>query len=159
MMRLWFGHPKVWLTKKYDGRNDPCDHLAKWTKVYGAEAQPEWVKLFFQTLDVILMNWQLEIELCHGIEEWDILQQGFLMKFRFEDGFECIDEALQEVKAMVFRILQDPLDLIQPDWTTQLRHTLECYNMTVEEEDEDPRKINIPETEGHFEFEGTQIAN
>jgi len=29
MMRVQFGHPQVWLTKKYDRRNDPCNHLAK----------------------------------------------------------------------------------------------------------------------------------
>lgn len=31
MMRICFGHPKVRLTEKYDGRNDPHDNLAKWT--------------------------------------------------------------------------------------------------------------------------------
>ena len=51
----------------------------------------------------------------------------------FKDEFDCIDEALQKVKATIFRIPQDPLDLIQPDWDTQLSHTLECYNVTVEE--------------------------
>jgi len=34
MMRLHFGHSKLRLTKKYNGRNDQNDHLAKWTKVY-----------------------------------------------------------------------------------------------------------------------------
>jgi len=29
--------------------------------------------------------------------------------------------------------------------------------VTVEEEDKDPRKVNIPETEGHREVEGSQI--
>jgi len=105
------------------------------------------------------MNWYLEIELHHGTDEWDILRQGFLLKFSFEDVFECIDEVLQEVKAAIFRIPQHPLDLIQPDWTTQLHHALECYNVTTEEEDEDPRKINIPEAEGHHEVEGPQIDN
>lgn len=57
----------------------------------------------------------------------------------------------------IFRIPQDPLDLIQLDWTTQLSHTLECYNVTVKEEDEDPTKINIQETEGHYEVEGTKV--
>jgi len=38
------------------------------------------------------------------------------MTFSFEDGFDYIEEALQEVKAMIFRIPQDPLDLIQPNW-------------------------------------------
>jgi len=70
------------------------------------------------TLDVIPMNWYLETELHHGTSEWDILREGFIMKFSFEDGFDCIDEALQEVKASIFRIPLDPLDLIQPDWIT-----------------------------------------
>lgn len=79
--------------------------------------------------------------------------------FNFEDGFESIDEALQEVKATILRIPHDPLELIQQDWSTQLRHALECYNMTVEEEDEDPRNINIPEAKGHRKVEGLQMEN
>jgi len=31
---------------------------------------------------------------------------------------------------------------------------LEWYNVTTKEEDEAPRNINIPEEEGHHEFEG-----
>jgi len=60
----------------------------------------------------------METELHHGIEEWDILRQGFITTFSFEDGVDYIDAALQDVKAVIFRIPQDPLDLIQPDWTT-----------------------------------------
>lgn len=76
------------------------------------------------------------------------------MIFSFEDGFESINEALQEVNAMIFWILWDPLGLVQPDWSTQWRHALECYNMTTEGEDGDPRNINIPEVEGHRVVEG-----
>lgn len=79
--------------------------------------------------------------------------------FSFEDGFESIDEALQEVKATIFKILQDPLELIQPDYSTQLHHALECYNVTAKGEDEDLRNINIPKTEGRHEAEGPQIEN
>lgn len=71
-----------------------CDNLAKWTKVYGTEPQPKWVHLFCHTLDTIPMNCYLETELRHGTVEWDILREGFLMTFSFEDGFKCIDEAL-----------------------------------------------------------------
>lgn len=124
-MRVFFGHLKVRLTEKYDGRNDPHDHLAKWIEVYGVKPQPEWVHLFFHTLDVIPMNWYLEMELCHGTKDWDILRQGFLMMFNFEDGFESIDKELQEVKMIIFRMLHHPIDLIQPNWTTQLSHMLE----------------------------------
>ena len=73
------------------------------------------------------------------------------MTFNFEDRFDCIDEALQEVKASIFRILQDPLELTQAKWATQLSCVLECYNVIAKEEDEDLWKINIPETEGHHE--------
>lgn len=99
------------------------------------EPQLKWVHLFCHTLDIIPMNWYLETELRHGTAKWDILREGFLMTFSFEDGFESIDEALQEVKAMIFRIPQDPLELVQPYWSTQLCHALECYNMTAEVED------------------------
>ena len=40
-----------------------------------------------------------------------------------------------------------------------MSHALECYNVTMEEEDEDPRKINIPETKCHREVEGPRIKN
>ena len=114
---------------------------------------------FCHTLDVIPMNWYIETEHCHGTGDWDILHEGFLMTFSFEDGFDIIDEALQEVKATIFRILQDPLDLIQPEWATQISRALECYNVIAEEEDEDPQKIKIPEIEGHHEVQGLQIEN
>ncbi len=89
---------------KYDGQDDLCAHLAKWAQAYGEKPQPKWVHLFCHTLDVIPMNLYLEIELHHGIGEWDILNEGFMMTFNFEDGFDSIDEALQEVKAVIFRI-------------------------------------------------------
>jgi len=159
MMRTHFGKLKVRMTDKYDGQDDPHAHLAKWAQAYGEKPQPEWVHLFCHTLDVVLMNWYIEMKLHHGTGEWDILCEGFIMTFSFEDGFHCINEALQEVKATIFRILQDPLDLIQLEWATHLSHMLECYNITDEEEDEDPRKINIPETEGHRKVEGSNIEN
>jgi len=61
---------------------------------------------------VIPMNWYLETDLRHGTEEWDISCYGFIMMFNFKEGFDYIDTALQEVKATIFRMLQDPLDLI-----------------------------------------------
>jgi len=64
------------------------------------------------------MNWYLETKLRHGTEEWDILRQGFFMTFSFEDESKSINEMLQEAKTTIFRIPQDPLDLIKPDWTT-----------------------------------------
>jgi len=58
------------------------------------------------------MIWYIETDLCNGTGEWDILREGFMMTFSFEDGFDGIDEALHDVKAPIFRIPQDPLDLM-----------------------------------------------
>ena len=85
MMRVQFGRPKVRLIEKYNGRSDSCNHLAKRTDAYGVEPQLKWVHLFCHTLDVIPMNWYLETKLYHGTNRWDILRQGFLMTFSFED--------------------------------------------------------------------------
>lgn len=56
-------------------------------------------------------------------------------------------------------MLQETMELTQLDQSTQLRHVLECYNVTAEEEDEDPRNINIPKVEGNLEVKGPQIDN
>jgi len=80
------------------------------------------------------MNWYMETELRHGIEEWDILREGFLLTFSFEDDFASIDEALQEIKGVIFRMPQEPLEWVQPNWGTQLCHALECYNVTAKED-------------------------
>ena len=81
--------------------------------------------LFYHTVYVIPMNWYLETKLRHDTTEWDVLREGFVRTFIFEYGFESIDDVPQEVKEVIFRIPQDPLELIQLDWSTQLRQVLE----------------------------------
>jgi len=97
---------------------------------------------------MIPMNWHLEMELRYGIIEWDVLKEKFLLTFIFEDRFECIDEELQEIKATLFRMLEELITWVQLDWGTKLCHALECYNVTTQEGEEYPRKINIFELEG-----------
>lgn len=62
----------------------------------------------------------------------------FLLTFSFEDGFEVINDALQEIKSAIVRMPKEPVEWTQLDWRTQLRHALKCYNVTAEEEEEDP---------------------
>jgi len=135
----------MWLTNKYDGRDDPRAHLAKWTKVYGEEPEPEWVHLFFHTLDIIPMNWYTKTELCHGMRKSDVLREGFLLTFTVEDHcWDTVDDVLQVVKETIFNVPQEPVEVRQPKWAPQLSYALECYNINIEEDDEDPWKINFP---------------
>ena len=51
------------------------------------------------------------------------------------------------------------MEVLQLEWATQLSYMLECYNVNVEEDDEDPRNINIPEIEGCHEVRGPSIED
>lgn len=100
------------------------------------------------------MNWYMETKLRHGTSEWDILHEGFLLTFTFEDRWwDIVDDALQVVKTVIFRTPQRPMEEVQPKWATQLHHMLECYIINVEEEDEHSRKISILQTEGYREVQ------
>ena len=63
------------------------------------------------------MNWYLEMDHRHGTVEWDILKEGFLLTFIFEDGFTSIDEALQEIEVS-FKMLKEPMEWTHLDWST-----------------------------------------
>jgi len=102
----------------------------------------------------------LEKELCHGTAEWDILRESFLLTFSFEDGFECIYEVIQEIKAAIFWMPKESVEWVQLYWSTQLCHALECYNVTAEEEEEEYLwNINIPEIKGQRNVEGPKAVN
>ena len=42
-MRTHFGKPKMCMEYKYDGKDDPPMHLARWAQDYEEKPQPEWV--------------------------------------------------------------------------------------------------------------------
>ena len=44
------------------------------------------------------------------------------------------------------------------DWAMQLETALECYNLGVDE-DEEPRNINIPESQGTREVQGPELEH
>lgn len=134
MIKLRFGYVNTQMIEKYSGKDDPYDHLAQWTKSWGRKPKLEWVHIFCHTLDTIPMNQYWEMEFRHGIDEWDILWDIFLLTFIFEDVFECIAEALQEIKVTIFKTPKGMVEWTQLDWSTQLCHVLECYNVTDEQE-------------------------
>ncbi len=104
-MKIRFGKPELQIMDKYGGHDDLHMHLTKWTKAYGEEPQPEWVHLFYHTVDVIPRNWYTEIELQHGTGKLDILHEGFLATFLFEyQWMDTMDDVLQMGKATIFKM-------------------------------------------------------
>ena len=62
-----------------------------------------------------------------------------MLTFTFEDQWlDTVDDELQAIKAAIFKIPQEPWEVVQPTWASQLSSALECYNVQVEEEDDDP---------------------
>lgn len=53
----------------------------------------------------------------------------------------------------------EPITWVQPDWSKKIQHSLECYNVTTEEGDEDPQNINIHESEGQCKVGGPNAEN
>jgi len=98
------------MNEKCNGRDDLHDHVAKWNKAWGIEPHPEWVYIFCHTLDTIPMIWYLKMELFHVTTECDVLKEGYLLTFSFEDGFVSINEALQEIKEVIFRMWQETME-------------------------------------------------
>lgn len=49
---------------------------------------------------------------------------------------------------MIFTMPEESVEWVQPAWSTQLSHGIECYNVTMEGGEEDPRNINILDSEG-----------
>lgn len=66
------------------------------------------------------------------------MKEGFFITLSFEDGFKCINEALQEIKLVIFKTPVEPIAWVQPHSSTHLHHALECYNVTTEEGEELP---------------------
>ncbi len=82
-MKLRFGYDNTYMMGKYIGKDDPCEHLARWTKAWGEELQPKWFHIFCHTLDTIPMKWYLETELRHGMAKLDIMKGIFLLTLRW----------------------------------------------------------------------------
>lgn len=76
---------------------------------------------------------------------------GFIMTFSFEDDCPHIDATLQIVKKKIFE--NEVPCTWKLDWAAQLHNVMECHNITTEEE-EDPRNIDIAESEGCHEVNG-----
>ena len=86
------------------------------------------------------------------------MTDSFLLTFAFESEHPSVAQALDIIKTKIFedRTISVP---VQPEWTSQLKEALECYNFASEPEeaDEDPRNTNIPESEGTRDVEGPQL--
>jgi hypothetical protein len=110
--------------------------------------QEKWVHKFINTLDTMLINWYLKVELRLTTADWQGMTQNFVATFLFEIQHPLVNKALQVVQQKVFEEAPSlPVEQEEDEWTTPLQKLQRCYNINADEDD-DPRKVNIAETEG-----------
>ncbi len=153
-LRLRFTAPPQEFRSRFNGQTSPQLHLEQcyeaWTKV----SQEEWVHRFIHTLEHVAKNWYAEVELRHGTVSWHSLADSFFLTFSINDVCPALDKAIRLIHSKVFD--DKEVAEYQPDWKEQEANVVECYNLAIDEED-DPRNVNIPESEGHCKVHGPEI--
>ena len=96
----------------------------------------------------------MEAELRQDTVSWDCLVHSFMHTFYTNDVYPALDAAIRIIHTKVF----DDQEVLEhrPDWPTQEAHAVECYNFTIDEDD-DPRNIAIPESEGCCDIHGPAV--
>ena len=106
------------------------------------------------TLDPIAKNWYAEVEIRQGTVSWDTLFDSFVLTFSSNEDFPALDTAIRLIHTKVL----DDQEIVeyQPDWKAQEANAVECYNLAIDEDD-DQRNINILESEGRCEVHGPAV--
>jgi hypothetical protein len=142
---------------RYTGRSCPKDHVRNYKEAWINIPREQWVHRFVNTLDTTLINWYLQAEMGLVTSEWEGMIQNFTTTFLFESKFPLVDQALHMVRQKVFKEASGlPLEQEEDEWIAPLQKLHTCYNINADEDD-DPRKVNIIETEGQRDVEGLGI--
>lgn len=101
--------------------------------------------------------------MCRETVRWDELVQSFKVTFTFEHDSPSIDVMLQATRTKIFSE-EGPMEVVPVCSTHRaamiVHELLECYNVSKEEHDEeDPRNVQVPETEGERTVEGLELES
>jgi hypothetical protein len=152
LMQIRFGTEEENIAQKYTGESDPTGHVEQCRDLWSSVPETEWMHIFIHTLDTILKNWYLELEMHRETTRWEELVQRFKVTFTFEHESPSIDAVLQAIRTKIFSEegSMEVVSVCSAHRANIIVHELlECYNVAKEEHDEeDPRNVQVPETEG-----------
>ena len=69
-MMVRFGNLEFYHVGRYDGWNDPIDHLIKCQTLWALQPRDEWVHPLMHTLEEIPRSWYVAEELHRTITTW-----------------------------------------------------------------------------------------
>ena len=133
MMRLHFEKPTSPPMDIFGGRGDSCKNLATWMEVWDKTTRAEWVHMFVHTLGPIPTAWYLEMELRRWTLNWVIMSESFQLTFGMAGGSEGLDEALQDIEALLFDDSRPQIECVAPSWEAQMEDIIKCRNLSVED--------------------------
>jgi hypothetical protein len=116
------------------------------------------VHRFINTLDMTPINWYLQAELRLVTTDWEGMIQNFVTTFFFESEYPSVGQALQILRQKVFEATSSlPMEQEEDEWTAPLQKLQSCYNINADDDD-NPRKVNITETEGQREWKDQELS-
>jgi hypothetical protein len=94
---------------------------------------------------------------------WDELVQRFKVTFTFEHESPLTNAALQPIRTKIF-LVEGSMEVVPicnaHRASITIHELLECCNIAKEEQDEeDPRKVQVPETKGERAVEGPKLES
>ena len=78
-----FGDSEVYHAGRYNGKNDPINHLIECQTLWALRPRDEWVHAFIHTLEEMPRSWYVEAKLCRTITTWEELSVLFVQTFSF----------------------------------------------------------------------------
>ena len=104
------------------------------------------------------------MELCQETREWEEVVHKFTYTFQFADEQPTFDIVLKTIKKKIF--VEIPLEIVYSQACAvhshqcyeTVQHWMVCYNLSGDLDD-DLTNINIPESEGSREVEGSGISS
>ena len=154
-MTIRFSNKIEACTLRYIGQSCPQEHVRSFEEAWDNIPKEQWVHMFINTLDTTPINWYLQAELRLLTTDWAGITQNFITTFLFESEYPTVDQALHIVRKKVFEEVPTPPLKEEDEWTAPLQQLQSCYNINAE--DDDPRNVNIAETEGQRDREGPGI--
>jgi hypothetical protein len=162
-MQVRFGTKFEHISYKYTRKIGLTNHVSQCQNTWSSRPKEEWTHRVIHTLDMILKNWYLELEMYREIMNYDMLTQSFKVAFTFENESPLIDAVLQNIKTKIF-LKGGPMEVVYMCRTRRdslkVHKLLEFYYVSREDRDEeDPRDIQVLEIEGECTIEGPYLES
>ena len=85
LMMVRFSYLEVYHARRYDGWNDPTNHLMEFQALWASRPNDEWVHAFVHTLDELLRSWYVAAKMRRTITTLEELSIFFAQTFSFQD--------------------------------------------------------------------------